>query len=123
MVTLTRNQTAPACLYLAAWGRTMLVEGKTHPGKNEGTGEKVVPVPSLSPQHTLSSKPGDQEAQPWHFWWYTSLSPWQDVCQALREATPLWVKTTLLGNLQTVSLKPPELWTVGSQAFVLSSHL
>ena len=41
-------------------------------------------VPSLSPQHTLSCKPGDQEAQPWHFWWYTSLSPWQDVCQALR---------------------------------------
>lgn len=41
----------------------------------------------------------------------------------LEEAVPFWVKTTLLGNLQTVSLKPPELWTVGSQAFVLSPHL
>lgn len=40
MVTLTRNQMVPACLYLTAWGRTMLVEGKTHPGKNEGTGGK-----------------------------------------------------------------------------------
>lgn len=123
MVTLTRNQMVPACLYLTAWGRTMLVEGKTHPGKNEGTGGKDGGVPSLPPQHTLGSKPGAQEAQPWHFWWYTSLSLWQDVCRALRGGAPLWVKTTLLGNLQTLSLKPPELWTVGSQAFVLSPHL
>ena len=98
-------------------------QGKTHPGKNEGTGGKDGgPIPDPHNIHLAVNQETRRHSR--GIFGGILLCPCGRMfVRPLEEAVPFWVKTTLLGNLQTVSLKPLELWTVGSQAFVLSPHL
>lgn len=123
MVTLTRNQVVPECLYPTAWGKTMLVEGRTHPGKNERTGEKVGGSHPCPPNIHLAVNQETRRLSHGIFGGILLCPHGRMFVRPLEEAMPLSVKTTLMGNFQTVSLKPPELWAVGLQAFVLAPHL